>query len=159
MAKLSGAEFEPLERRSVAAIRGIIPIEAIAAGVPTPAVVVPEPCYVELEIGDPERWRALVELWNEVGRLKAEDALDPEAERWAAVVPEEHLDELRGALFSIESAEYDVVSAIDVGPGVGRLRFDPLAFPYGGTAPIEWLVPLFGGRVVAVDDGTGRREV
>jgi hypothetical protein len=49
-------------------------------------VVVPEPCYVELEIGDPERWRALVELWNEVGRLKAEDELDSEAKagpRWS----------------------------------------------------------------------------
>lgn len=100
-----------------------------------------------------------MELWNEVGRLKAEGDLDPDAEHWAAVVPDEQLDELRGALWSIESAEYDEVSAIDVGPGLGRLRFDPLAFPYGGTAPIEWLVPLFGGRVVAVDDGTGRREV
>lgn len=159
VARMRAVDLDEHERRSTKAIRGIIPVEALCMGAPRPPVVVAQPCYVELRITDPERWRSLAALWKEVGRRKAEDGLDPDDERWATMAPEGRLQDVCDALYSIASAEYEVLSAIELEPGIGRLRFDPWAHPYGGVEPIEWLVHAFGGWVVAMDDGTGRREL
>jgi hypothetical protein len=43
---------------------------------------------------------------------------------------------------------YDLLDCRKVADGVGRLEFDPHAWPYGGTACMRALVEAFGHRVI-----------
>jgi hypothetical protein len=51
-------------------------------------------------------------------------------------------------LDAFQNGEYELVACTLVSNGVGRLEFEPLAWPYGGTGCIQALVEAFGCRVV-----------
>ena len=53
---------------------------------------------------------------------------------------------------AIEEGEYDVLACECVGPGVGELRIDPDAYPYGGVGPLIALVEAFGSTVIGVNE-------
>ncbi len=53
---------------------------------------------------------------------------------------------------AIEEGEYDVLGCESVEPGVGELRIDPHAYPYGGVGPLIALAEAFGFTVMGVNE-------
>ncbi len=63
-----------------------------------------------------------------------------------ARVTDGHHWELEDILDCMLSAEYQLLD-VEFADGYGRLLYDPLAFPFGGTDPLKALVELLGLRV------------
>lgn len=53
---------------------------------------------------------------------------------------------------AIEESEYDVLDCVLAEPGVGELRINPHAYPYGGVGPLIALVEAFGFTVLGVNE-------
>lgn len=53
---------------------------------------------------------------------------------------------------AIEESEYDVLGCELVDPGVGELRINPHAYPYGGVGPQIALAEAFGFTVMGVNE-------
>jgi hypothetical protein len=53
---------------------------------------------------------------------------------------------------AIEESEYDVLGCVLAQPGVGELRIDPHAYPYGGVGPLIALAEAFGFTVLGVNE-------
>jgi hypothetical protein len=49
---------------------------------------------------------------------------------------------------AIHNGEYELVRCIPISEGVGRLLFQPLADPFGGTDALRILIESFGFRVI-----------
>src|SRR5262245_32603393 len=105
---------------------------------------------------DPDEWVRLVP--DEI-KDRFSWPTDEERQRWLAVrdstiiaIPEP--SEQLGAEWdfyrvfeAIEESEYDVLGCESVGPGVGELRINPHAYPYGGGGPLIALAEAFGFTV------------
>jgi hypothetical protein len=89
---------------------------------------------------------------------------DEERERWLAVRdstviaipdPSEQLGakwDFYRVFEAIEESEYDVLDCVLVEPGVGELRINPHAYPYGGVGPLIALAEAFGFAVLGVNE-------
>jgi hypothetical protein len=53
---------------------------------------------------------------------------------------------------AIEESEYDLLDCVLAEPGVGELRINPHAYPYGGVGPLIALAEAFGFTVVGVNE-------
>ena len=53
---------------------------------------------------------------------------------------------------AIEESEYDVLDCVLAEPGVGELRINPHAYPYGGVGPLITLAEAFGFTVLGVNE-------
>jgi hypothetical protein len=53
---------------------------------------------------------------------------------------------------AIEESEYDVLDCALVDSGVGELRINPHAYPYGGVGPLIALAEAFGFTVLGVNE-------
>jgi hypothetical protein len=53
---------------------------------------------------------------------------------------------------AIEESDYDVLGCELIEPGVGELRIDPHAYPYGGVGPLIALAEGFGFTVLGVNE-------
>ena len=60
---------------------------------------------------------------------------------------------------AIAHGEYELLPIEKNGGGVYRLNFNPHAYPFGGTESLQKLLSSLGGKILAVDDGTGRRDL
>jgi hypothetical protein len=58
-------------------------------------------------------------------------------------------------IWSIMEAEYALLGCERVGGDAARLKFDALAYPYGGVGGLVALVEAFGFAVTGIEDGTG----
>jgi hypothetical protein len=59
---------------------------------------------------------------------------------------------------AIMMAEYELQGVAVLDDELAELRFDALAYPYGGIGALIRLVQSFGFDVVGFDDGLGYRE-
>lgn len=66
--------------------------------------------------------------------------------------------DLASVIYGFIDGDYELISCKAVSPGIGRLEFNPLGFPYGGMACMRVLVQMFGGSVVAENDWTRPRR-
>jgi hypothetical protein len=53
---------------------------------------------------------------------------------------------------AIEESEYDVLDCVLAEPGVGELRINPHAYPYGGVGPLIALAEGYGFTVLGVNE-------
>jgi hypothetical protein len=53
---------------------------------------------------------------------------------------------------AMEESEYDVLDCVLSEPGVGELRINPHAYPYGGVGPLIALAEAFGFTVLGVNE-------
>ena len=53
---------------------------------------------------------------------------------------------------AMEESEYDVLDCVLAEPGVGELRINPHAYPYGGVGPLIALAEAFGFTVLGVNE-------
>jgi hypothetical protein len=53
---------------------------------------------------------------------------------------------------AIEESEYDVLDCVLAEPGVGELRINPRAYPYGGVGPLIALAEGYGFTVLGVNE-------
>jgi hypothetical protein len=53
---------------------------------------------------------------------------------------------------AMEESEYDVLDCVQAEPGIGELRIDPHAYPYGGVGPLIALAEAFGFTVLGVNE-------
>lgn len=110
---------------------------------------------------DPAEWVRLVP--DEIkGRFSW--PTDEERQRWLAVrdstvisIPEPS-DQL-GAEWdfyrvfeAMGESEYDLLDCVLAEPGVGELRINPHAYPYGGVGPLIALAEAFGFAVLGVNE-------
>ena len=76
-----------------------------------------------------------------------------------AITPTDRTLGLRWGLLelidAVEAAEFRLIEVVRTAEDLAELRFDPLAYPYGGVGGLVALVEAFGFRVVGIDDGTG----
>jgi hypothetical protein len=63
--------------------------------------------------------------------------------------------DFRVLLRSLEDSEIRLTACRHVQDDVAWLEFEPLAYPYGGTASLKALIAAFGLLVVGEDDGFG----
>jgi hypothetical protein len=49
---------------------------------------------------------------------------------------------------AFKNGEYELLSCEVISPGIARLEYNPLAFPYGGTECIKVLLESFGCHVL-----------
>lgn len=110
---------------------------------------------------DPAEWVRLVP--DEIkGRFSW--PTDEERQRWLAIrdstviaIPEP--SEQLGAEWdffrvfeAMEESDYDVLDCVLAEPGVGELRVNPHAYPYGGVGPLIALAEAFGFSVQGVNE-------
>jgi len=89
---------------------------------------------------------------------------DEERERWLAVrdstviaipEPSEQLGtawDFYRVFEAMEESESDVLDCVLAQPGVGELRINPHAYPYGGVGPLIALAEAFGFTVLGVNE-------
>lgn len=132
--------------------------------------------YVEFELPDPIRFERLAMAF---GRLKQAKELNvwPEAGAWLELFDAAALatfssptdaerDESRGPdpahetpwhfdslIEAFRNADYHLLECRRISGRLGRLEFDPRAWPYGGTGCIRGLIEAFGGLVLSEWDG------
>ena len=76
----------------------------------------------------------------------------PTPERWTA----EHLNHgwmFEAMIDAFENGEYILQSCALIAPGIARLEFYALAYPYGGTGCMQALIECFGCTVTEISDG------
>ena len=52
---------------------------------------------------------------------------------------------------AIISGEYEIIGCEVVESGIGRLYFEPWAYPYGGTEPLVQLIMPFNIKIIRVE--------
>ena len=92
-------------------------------------------------------WKELKTIWGDLPVRFVEDADNPRDD-W----------DLFSMFEAIAQGEYDLLPIERYGDEVYRLNFHPQAYPFGGTESLQKLITSIGGRILAVDDGTGRGE-
>ena len=117
-----------------------------------------------LQSRDPAEWLALV---PDAIKGRFSWPTQEERQRWLAIrdttpiaVPEP--SQQLGAKWdfyrvfeAIEESEYDVLDCVLVEQGVGELRINPQAYPYGGVGPLIALAEEFGFVVLGVNEDGG----
>ncbi len=92
---------------------------------------------VRFAVSDSDRFDALRSLYAEVRRAIP----DPSQQLGAGW-------DFYRVFEAIEESEYDVLDCVLVEPGVGELRINPHAYPYGGVGPLIALAEAFGFAVL-----------
>lgn len=76
----------------------------------------------------------------------------PAPERWMA----EHLNrgwQFEAMIDAFANGEYLLQRCILIGPGIARLEFLAMAYPYGGVGCMQALIEAFGFTVTEISDG------
>lgn len=93
--------------------------------------------------------------------LSSEEMKEWEAE-WKATPVERRLRDLSlwphwdfgSFLDALKNGDFQIIS-LNVTDSRGKLKFDPIAYPYGGADSLVAVVEAFGQEVLGIEDGSG----
>lgn len=117
-------------------------------------------CYLEVGFEREQDWLDAERCWHALrpARAMADDPVDG-VSIWTVVRSAMPLSERksRDVLTSLDQCDMQTGPARRLTRGAGQLSFEPQGFPYGGAQPVQWFAEAFRLRILAVDDGTGRK--
>lgn len=144
----------------------------------------PPPLYVEFRVHDPSRLAGLCRIVDAIAEAKEREQF-PEPEAWKELVDEQTLVwfvqpgtggaagaggdspgassgvggsgrwPFRNVFETLGHVEYVPVACRLITEGVGRIEFEPWAFPYGGTGSLHALIRSFGFELIGENAGFG----
>ena len=131
------------------------------------------PAYLEFELADPIRFARLAVVFGKLKEAKERD-MWPEADIWLELFDDaaratfwwpkddesddQRLDSndapwhFESLIEAFRNGDYCLEECRRITDRVGRLEFEPRAWPYGGTGCMRGLIEAFGGRVLSEVD-------